>query len=191
MRNGKNQFSPLFLLVFIGVTRFSFHFSFLPARFGSGLSLGQIATGMIPVRRYRDMLTMHVVSVCVYFKRRQVVIPFPNKGVVGEEMGSRCVKDKKSKSCKTKLFLQEKFELTQSWLQFFLRMIWQMRGGPDYPGTCPPLHPAKKKNTGPEPGFINWKAKPDTKCMNANAMVTGAIITHQHSFSCPWDSLYF
>lgn len=33
------------------------------------------------------MLTMHVASVCVYFKRRQVVIAFPNRGVMGRRDG--------------------------------------------------------------------------------------------------------
>lgn len=101
------------------------------------------------------MLTMHVASACVYFKRRQVVSPFPNKG---KEMGSRCVKDKKRKNCNIKLFLQRKTDVKMNLyrLQLFLRddMADITYKGPNYPGTDVPLHPVKK-NTGTEPGYIN------------------------------------
>lgn len=32
---------------------------------------------------------MHVASVCVYFRRRQVVIPLPNKGMMGRRDGQQ------------------------------------------------------------------------------------------------------
>lgn len=46
-------------------------------------------------------LTMHVASVCVYFKRRQVVIPFPNKPVMGRRDGQQmCEGQDKEKAVK-------------------------------------------------------------------------------------------